>query len=395
MSRVWIAVALLVCASPVRAGVYHLDEQHWADSVEEVRGLVLRVRAASLPTPKDGLKPEHFKYKVLTEATRLEALQRDGLFTTTDRVNLSACYLRLGRVPDARRLLAAGDKEHFLIQSNLAAAYFLSGEPALAARHQERALELWPEVFSRWDDVHLRRYRDCELALLRVYHSRAEESRRAPVRLDQDIDPVFPGVRYVGRSGSFEAGAMAPRELDRLPLNAVQVMTQLAVWFPADMRLYWQLGQLVGVAGSIDQSFRIADELVQAGMAGSFKGLPQQRRVLLDAVKSYKVIFDTASPAPRGQLAAAMMLLPRPLFAPPVVGDLAYGAGCAAMVPVVIESSKPPIPPFDQPPADPGPAAPVFNFKHVTMGFGFGFLVAALCGFQWQEWRRRRLRPSG
>jgi hypothetical protein len=392
MSRVWVTIALLACTSPLSAGVYNFGERYPYYAPSKVRNLVLNVRSASLPDPKGGLKPEHFKSMILAETARLEALKREGLFTTLDRVSLSACYLRLGpdRAPDALRLLAAGDKDHFLVQSNLAAAYFLSGELPMAVRHQQRALTLWPEAFFAWDEGQLRRYRQCELALLRLYESRAQESRRGPVRENLDIDPVFPGVRYVGPSGQFEAGALTAEMSDRLPDNAVDLLTRLAVWFPTDMRLYWQLGQLLSVVGSIDQAAAIAEELTYAGMARSFKGLPQQRRALLDAMKSYKVILEPTEPAAHGQLVAAMMLLPRPLFAPPVVGAVAYAAGCAAMVPAVIESSNPPITPFDPPAGEPGPAAPVFNFRHVTIGFGFGFLVAALCGLQWQEWRRRR-----
>ncbi|MFO0845870.1 MAG: hypothetical protein U0797_26390 [Gemmataceae bacterium] len=391
MSRVWVAVALLVCASPLPAGVYNLEERIRRVNTDGVRGLVLELRAAALPSPKGGLTPEHFKSQVLAEAARLELLNRDGLLTTIDRVNLSACYLRLNRVPDALRLLSGGDKDHFLIQSNLAAAYFLSGEPAMAVRYQVKALESWPEAFFAWDEGQRQRYRSCELALLRLYSARADEARRGPARDNLEVDPVFPGVRYVGPSGAFEAGSLAPEMSDRLPGNAVDVLTQLAVWFPTDMRLYWQLGQLLGAVGSIDQARGVAVELVEAGMGRTFKGLPQQRRALLDAAGGYKALFDSTSAASRGQLLATLQLLPRPLFAPPGIGDAAYAAGCAAAVPAAIYASQPSIPQFDSPPGgDPGPTAPVFNFVHMAVSFGFGLLVAALAGLQFQEWRRRR-----
>jgi hypothetical protein len=300
--------------------------------------------------------------------------------------------LRLNRVSDALLLLGRGDKDHFLIRSNLAAAYFLSGEPAMAARYQAKALEVWPEAFFTWDEGQRQRYRACELALLRLYNARAEESRRGPVRDNLEIDPIFPGVRYVGTSGVFEAGSLAPSMSDRLPVNAVDLLTQLVVWFPSDMRLYWQLGQLLGSVGSVEQSALIAVELVESGMGRSFKGLPQQRRALLDAAGSYKALFDPESSVPRGQLLASLLLLPRPLFAPPGIGDAAYAAGCAATVPAVIEFSKPPIPPLPEEgiQVDLGAAPAVFNFLHLAFSFGFGFLVAMLLGMQVQQWRRRR-----
>lgn len=394
MSRVWLIIALLVCASPLWAGVYNLEEHLPYVATQGVRGLVLQVRSAALPDPKGGLKPEYFKHKRLAQVARLEALQHDGPFTTIDRVNLSACYLRLNRVPEALRLLSAGEKDHFLIRSNLAAAYFLAGEPAMAMRYQVKALEAWPEAFFAWDEGQRQRYRCCELALLRLYSARADEARRGPVRDNLEIDPVFPGVRYVGVSGVFEAGSLAPEMSDRLPVNAVDVLTQLAVWFPTDMRVYWQLGKLLGAVGSVDQARGIAVELVEAGMGRTFKGLPQQRRALLDAAGSYKILFDPESSIPRGQLLAALLLLPRPLFAPPGVGFAAYAAGSAATVPAVIEASKPPIPPLPTEgiPVEQSSAPAVFNFLHVGLSFGFGFLVAMLLGMQVREWRRRRLR---
>ena len=46
-----------------------------------------------------------------------------GDLTTDDRINLSACYNRLGRYNDAKDVLAPADQNHFMVQANLAYAY--------------------------------------------------------------------------------------------------------------------------------------------------------------------------------------------------------------------------------------------------------------------------------
>lgn len=392
--REWLVLMLLVCASPASAGVYNLSERLPHASSSEVRGLVLQVRSAALPS-KSSLRPEHFKYQVQSEANRLEAVQRDGIFSTLDRVSLAGCYLRLGEPDKAIRLLERGDRSHFLLLLNLAAAYFQTGDAAMAVRYQEQALKVWPEVFFAWSERELRRYRKCERALLNLYRFRAEESRGRPIRENLDIDPVFPGLRYVNTVGEFQPGALSQEMLDRLPDDAVDVLTQLAVWFPTDMRLYWQLGLLLSSVGVIDQAAAIADELVDAGMARSFKGLPQQRRALREAMLAFKVLGDPIDPAPRGQLLATLLLVPRPLMAPPIVGDAAYAAACTGVVPAMLELSKPPIPSFATAQQDPfasGGSAnqAVFNFSHLALAFFFGMLVAALIALQRSEWRRRQ-----
>lgn len=391
MQRWWLAVTMLLATLPVRAGVHNLDEKHPFVSVEETRGYLLRVRSAALPT-RGTLRPESFKAAVLDQVKKLEEKKRDGLFTTLDRVSLSACYLRLGgeRANEAVRLLAAGDREHFLVQSNLAAAYFLSGELSMAVRHQERALALWPDLYGPWTQQHLRHLRDCELALLRLYRSRADESRLGPSRTELDVDPIFPGVRYLGPSGQYEAGSMAVEFRDRLPPNAIHVLYQLAVWFPTDMRLYWQVGELLNAFGAIDQAHDIFVELVEAGMSRSFKDLPRHRRALVEARPVYQI---WNKPETKGMLLSELLLLPRPLFAPPVIGDAATAVGhlAAAVYGPRAGSDQVPLPlsPMQPVTESSGTAIPI-NLRHVSISFGFGFLVAVLCGLQWSEWRRRR-----
>src|SRR5262249_32202833 len=114
-----IAVGLLALASQAPAGVYNLAER-LTRRPENYRDHILLLRSAAAP------RPGEFKAALTRQAEALEREKADGVFSTIDRVNLSGCYLRLGRPHDAVRLLLRGDQSHFLIQSNLAAAYFLA-----------------------------------------------------------------------------------------------------------------------------------------------------------------------------------------------------------------------------------------------------------------------------
>lgn len=390
MRRLLISLAF-VLPSSLHAGVYNLDEFHPFVPLKEARNHLLRTRSASLPPRGGVLRPESFRAQILNQASALEDKHTNGLFTTLDRVNLSACYLRLGaeRTNDALRLLLAADPQHFLVQSNLAAAYFLAGELLMAVRHQERALASWPDCVAGWSEEQRLHYRDCERALLVLYRSRHDESRRPSSLGNVDVDPLFPGVRYVGPSGDYQPGGIAQEQRDKLPGNAFAILYQLCLWFPTDMRLYWQLGEMLNALGAIDQASDIFTELGEAGLAGSFRGLRQHRSVLREAKPIY---LELMKPVSRGMLLCELQLLPKPLFAPPIVGDAAYLAGSSALVAFAQQGDTffPNLTPTGETFTATRPTLQSFEFRHLLVAFGFGFLVASLCGLQWLEWRRRR-----
>jgi hypothetical protein len=324
----------------------------------------------------------------------LEQAKGDGVFSTIDRVNLSGCYLRLGRPGVAVGLLRAGDPTHFLVQANLAAAYFLFDDAKSAVLHQEEALRLWPDLFAGWSYQLLHHYRVCEQYALKLYRSRAEEAtgRRTGLFAQVDLDPLFPGLRLVGRSGKYEAGGLDTANRDRIPFNAFSIVYQLAQWFPSDRRLYWFLGEVLNADGSIDQAHGILDELdFTLGMGRTFKDLSQHCRVLARAKPVYLEYLQRKS---GGMLLAELMMIPRPTFAPPGIGDAAYAAASGAALAYARDSDSEVLPPPPTPPpVIERPVAPTLpiNLRHIAIAFGFGFVAAALLGFQWQEWRRRRL----
>src|SRR5262249_20725855 len=121
MRGVLIGLTVLAVASPARAGVYNFAEDASSVNINTARDNVLIVRSAGVtvgtPTP--------FKAMIGHVKDALEEARQDGLLSTLDRVNLSGCYLRLRKPQEAVGLLRKGDQDHFLIQANLAAAYFL------------------------------------------------------------------------------------------------------------------------------------------------------------------------------------------------------------------------------------------------------------------------------
>jgi hypothetical protein len=75
------------------------------------------------------------------------------------------------------------------------------------------------------------------------------------------LDDLF-GVRYAGEDGHYQAGKLAPSERKKLPSDAVAIVQQLALWFPTDGRLLWQLAELANAQGDVRTSAAIMDGCV-------------------------------------------------------------------------------------------------------------------------------------
>src|SRR5262249_15331003 len=75
------------------------------------------------------------------------------------------------------------------------------------------------------------------------------------------LDDLF-GVRFVGPSGEFQAGRMPPDEKKKLPADAIAIVQQLLLWFPADNRLYWLLGELLNAQDDIGSAATVFNECV-------------------------------------------------------------------------------------------------------------------------------------
>jgi hypothetical protein len=391
MRAILIGFALLGLATPVSAGFYNTIETQPNIPWEKVRSVVSQLRAVAVP-PKGRPDPSSLREGYLGQAAFLEQARKDGMLITLDRANLGACYLRLGRPRDAIRVLSEGDKGHFLIQVNLAAAYELNGDLELALRHQQMALDLWPAVFAPWKQPFgASWFRECERYNMHLLQSRIAESRQGRLPGLVDIDPLFPRLRFVGPgpNGDYEPGGLAQSVRDQLPPNAMEIVLQLVLWKPQDARLWWLLAELLNANGYVTEAFDIMAELVENG--NRFRGLHEHRKILEPAAK---VDRQLRLPHNKNLLLSYFTALPPGVLAPPGVGTFAFRAGAVAPFLLGHMEESPPVGPMG--PAGgtavpPPPPQIAFNWRHVTVGFAFGFLVAALLGFQWQEWRRRRM----
>ena len=387
MRTTLVTLALLALASPAQAGVYNLAEPHPPVTLESTRRHILELRGAAESAP--GMpNPESFRAKVLRQVAELEQSRKEGALSPLERIDLSGCYLRLGRAKDALDLLLEDESDHFMVQANLASAYFLTGDLQMAARTQGRVLAAWPTAWAGWTEEQRLFNRECESVLLRLFEKRLEEANRVPKVSEFEIDPIFPRLRYVGPEGTYVAGGLSVAMRDRLPANGGSIVFQLCKWYPGDRRLYWQFGEILNVYGQIEQAGGIFDELVDGGRSGIFLDLPSHRRVLRDALPAYREIQD---PTKRGMLLSQMLLLPRPMLGASVVGEAAYAASsCVAIIAV---------PHFGKDVGPPPPAANggggntpelVFEWRHLLATFAFGFLIAALAGWQLQVFRGRK-----
>src|SRR5262249_42873861 len=111
------------------------------------------------------------------QARMLEALLEEGSISTLERVDLSACYIRLQKFDKALEVLEGANQGHFLVQANLAIAHLELGDLRQAGICQRKALSLWPKATTYWGTAELDFYRRCDQALLRLIESRQAESR--------------------------------------------------------------------------------------------------------------------------------------------------------------------------------------------------------------------------
>jgi len=392
---VWVGLG---ACPPARAGVYNTHELFYLPPPDGIRSWVGELRAVALesdPRVRSArpAQPGTLRYDYLKEAELLEVRARDDTLTTVDRVNLSACSIRMRRFDDAIRVLKAGDQKHFLILANLASAYDGLGEPSLAQLYQRQALDVWPSVWAGWSEAQSQFYRRVERHYLRLLELRGEEKRSGsgrPLPM-QAVDALFPGVRFVGPTGRYEAGALSQTMVDRLPPDAYCIVLQLVHWLPQDDRLYWLLGELLNANGQVDYASEVLNELVSARELTNVPELFQHRKVLMQAAP---VLREWRKPEVRFTLLSALM--PRSLPVPPGVGVVASEGGGVGTTLYGNWLAGLWVPPKSSASADEGSSSPpplpwLLDWRQLSVGFACGAVLAMLGVLQWQEWRRRRL----
>jgi tetratricopeptide (TPR) repeat protein len=243
------ALVLLAClAWPAHAaaGLYYSGET-FAELPSRWRGFLLDQRslrqAAVKPAP--GAPAGLLRSRYEQEAARLV---KQAKRSADDSADLGALYVRLGETARALEVLRPAQRAnptHFRLAANLGTAWQQHGDLAQAAAALEQAVRLAPGKLVRAEKLHL--------ALVR------RRMREKPGT--QALDDLF-GVRFVGPSGRYEPGKLAPAQRKALPSAALALAQQLALWLPGDARLLWQLAELAGADGDVATAAAILDGCV-------------------------------------------------------------------------------------------------------------------------------------
>ncbi|HZV03807.1 MAG TPA: tetratricopeptide repeat protein [Gemmataceae bacterium] len=406
-----ILMGILAQAGSLQAGVYNLDApRKYPRDYAQVNALdpIWRVLvhlgelravhdAAKAPYKADSLRAAYEK-----QLADLETRQRDGLLTPTDRVNMGACLIRMGRFPKARELLEESlrvvppdDSVYFLLLLNLASAY--QEDDALLQRAidlQTQGLRNWPAMFPGWNRWESSWYRHAEQYALTLMRLRQREQIRNGGRSVNELPPLddlFGNVRFVGSSGNYEAGGIAFEQWNKLPVDAERIVLQLLLWRPLDPRLNWLYGELLNARGQVDWAFSVLDFCKQLA---SNRELRQHHVVLRESVNAYKVLFaDSSGPGDNLRKQLLWSLSPRGALLAPAIGVAANeigGVAASANPAISTEALAPAERSTTQGTPAPRLGTALPDWRQLAVSFITGMVVAVLGILQWQQWRRHR-----
>ena len=196
-----------------------------------------------------------------------------------EKLNFSAALIRRHRSNEAVQLLLPAVRQHpdvFLLQSNLATAYHQGGDKARARDTMRDCLDAWPKDWHAlteqqrtwflsigWNEGPYAFYREVDEYYYKLLKLRSKEPKGADGQYET-VDALF-DVKFVGESGQFEIGKISKAEKAKLPRKALEIVEQLLVWMPDDLRLLWLLGEVLNANGStqdIKGARKIFDDLV-------------------------------------------------------------------------------------------------------------------------------------
>jgi hypothetical protein len=402
---VWLAAAV-----PAWAGVYNTSEpavwplpatfMEFQLRLGDLRSIAVEEQPP--PLPKESAARLYYRKRV----AELEAKERDGALTERDRIDLSAYYIGLRKFEEALRVLApveaVQDQNSFMILSNLATANQLLGRLDRAADYLQQALNAWPRVCVGFSSDQLSYYRLAERYQLKLIRLRQQEEQARPGRPVESVDALFPGVRFIGPSGEYEPGEIAPEQSDELPsgLTGLRVVGQLVLWLPFDDRLYWLLGELFNARGEVDAASRIFAEL--DGRNFKPPELRRHRHILEGVSKAAAELAGPQGPLLREEI--LWRLAPRGGTLPPGAGPLVNETAWATAYRLLSDDAggiRPGNVAADgnlagTAPAPPSPpAAWMPNGRDVGVGFVAGAAVAVLITLQFRGRRAGQPQRAG
>jgi hypothetical protein len=286
------------------------------------------------------------------EVSRLQSRYREGQLGQAELASLGAYLLRLRRYDEAVELLTAAARsnpQNFVLKANLAAAYECQGRLDRALPYLQEALAIWPSTWPGLNEEQLSWYKEAERYHLGLLRSRYRESlhaankRQSAPHLDAILVSGNEPVRFVGPSGAYEAGKLAPKEKQKLSKNTLPIAQQLSLWLPDDSRLYWLVGELYNADGNVEAARKILEDCVWSRRLDSPE-LRRHRLVLQEATPTKKAddfesLVKTESP---GSDSAASrntqdsLVGTEPIAWLPGTLKLAVVAGAASVVVIIL-----------------------------------------------------------
>ena len=193
------------------------------------------------PQPRRNLLYRQDEWRTKSFAANLDRLlARRATLSASEVADAGALALRLGQTDTALNLLQAAVQQHpqhFAIRANLGSAWHLAGNFAQAVEQLTQAVTLASPEQKPLEQLHL------QLVRQRMQGATG-------------LDRLFP-VTYTTSHGH-RLGKLPADELKKLPQNAVALVQKLALSFPQDGLLLWQLGELACIYGD----YAIASELL-------------------------------------------------------------------------------------------------------------------------------------
>ncbi|HQR09263.1 MAG TPA: tetratricopeptide repeat protein [Gemmatales bacterium] len=234
------------------------------------------MRVASIPaSPKT--PPSLLRLEYQASVDRLLAEKKQRAMKAAELADLGALFLRLGQTDaaiDILRPAAAQFPGDFALHANLGSAWHLAGNWAEAAEHLRQAVKLAPPELKPLEALHLK------LVLVRLRQTTTN-----------DLEPLF-DLQFTTKEGQHRLGRITAQERDKLPKDMVALTQRLALSFPNDGKLLWQLGEQAALFGDLANASMILDICV-GEYAMADPELRKSRQAILAALEGTSSVPQT------------------------------------------------------------------------------------------------------
>ncbi len=269
MPGVWVWVMLLLFAWPAQGGIYYSGER-FAELPSEWRGFASDLRLLrSIAVPTTPTQPAStLKLQYQDALKKLEDVKKQRSLSADEQADVGALLIRLGQLDAALAQLQQAQREHprhFAIAANLATAWYLTGDLRLAIEYNRLSAELAPNA----------KHKELETWQLQLFKDRLKKPRQ-----DTSLDQLF-HVAWTDAQGRYLMGRLSAADRQKLPDNALAIVQQLLLWYPADGRLIWQMGEIAAAYGDVRGAADLLDMAV-GEFAINHADLRQHRQILLN-----------------------------------------------------------------------------------------------------------------